>query len=194
MSTGTNKMDSSEVYSMFESIKELIIKKEKQPEKLVEATEPLKIEIDTSVINAATERFVKATEEANKPSIVEHRHRHKIDIDIQSNWFFFSWIALFFIIGALFWILADQRETINKYKENDLKYRYVKMIGQTNEDSFIRLEHQFQYSDSIKIIHKQVEKYEELVKERAEKLERMKQNGNEVESIQKDLKTLNKTK
>ena len=190
MSTGTNKMDSSEVYSMFESIKELIIKKEKQPEKLVEATEPLKIEIDTSVINAATERFVKATEEAKKPSIVEHRHRHKIDIDIQSNWFFFSWIALFFIIGALFWTVADLRETNNQYVDNDLKYRYVKMIGQTNEDSFNRLEYQFQYNDSIKNIRKQIEKLEELVKEQAERLERMRNDYAETEKLRNYLETV----
>ena len=101
-------------------------------------------------------------------------HRHKIDIDIQSNWFFFSWVALFFIIGALFWTVADLRKTSNQYADNDLKYRYVKMIGQTNEDSFTRLEHQFQYSDSIKIIRKQVDKYEELVKDQAERMERMK--------------------
>jgi len=194
MSTGTNKMDSSEVYSMFESIKELIIKKEKQPEKLVEATEPLKIEIDTSVINAATERFVKAAEEANKSSVVEHQHRHRIDIDIQSNWFFFSWIALFFIIGALFWTVADLRETNNQYFDNDLKYRYVKMIGQTNEDGFTRLEHQFQYSDSIKIIRKQVEKYEELVKEQAERMERVRQKNEETKKLQIEVKSLKNKK
>ena len=194
MSTGTNKMDSSEVYSMFESIKELIVKKEKQMEKSVEVTEPLKIEIDTSVINAATERFVKAAEEANKPSIVEHRHRHRIDIDIQSNWFFFSWVILVFIIGASFWTIADQRETISEYKENDLKYRYVKMMGQTNEEGFTRLEHQFQYGDSIKFICKQVERYEDLVKKEAEKIERMKNDYKDTEQLQKEAKALKNNK
>jgi len=62
-------------------------------------------------------------------------------------------------------LIADLRETNNQYVDNDLKYRYVKMNRQTNEDSFTRLEHQFKYSDNTKIIRKQVEKYEELVKE-----------------------------
>jgi len=188
MAISTEKMDSLAVYELFETINKKLDKQEKKQ------TDSVKVDIDVSPIDTATERFVKAAVEANKPSIVEHQHRHKIDIDIQSNWFFFSWVALFFIIGALFWVIAELRETNNQYADNDLKYRYVKMIGQTNEDSFTRLEHQFQYSDSIKIIRKQVEKYEELVKEQAEKLERMKQNGNEVESIQKDLNRLNKTK
>jgi len=181
-------MDSAAVYELFETIK---IKLDKQEKK---QTESVKVDIDVSPIDAATERFVKAAVEANQPSIVEHRHRHKIDIDIQSNWFFFSWIALFFIIGALFWTVADLRETNNQYVDNDLKYRYVKMIGQTNEDSFNRLEHQFQYNDSIKIIRKQLEKYEELVKEQAERIERERQNNEKTKQLQQEMKSLKKNK
>jgi len=64
------------------------------------------------------------------------------------------------------------------------------MIGQTNEDSFIRLEHQFQYGDSIKIIRKQVEKYEELVKEQAERLERMKNDYKDTEKLRNQTETV----
>jgi len=184
MATSTDKIDSSAVYELFETINKKLDKQEKKQ------TDSVKVDIDVSPIDAATERFVKAAAEANKPSIVEHQHRHKIDFDVQSNWFFFSWVALFFIIGALFWVLADQRKTINDYKDNDLKYRYVKMIGQTNEDSFIRLEHQFQYGDSIKIIRKQVEKYEELVKEQAERLERMKNDYKDTEKLRNQTETV----
>jgi len=184
MATSAEKMDSATVYELFETIKNKLDKQEKKQ------TESVKVDIDVSPIDAATERFVKAAAEANKPSIIEHRHRHKIDIDIQSNWFFFSWVALFFIIGALFWVIADQRETINQYRDNDLKYRYVKMIGQTNEDSFTRLEHQFQYDDSIKIIRKQVQKYEELVKEQAERMERMQNDCKDTEKLQEKVKEL----
>ena len=184
MATSAEKMDSAAVYELFETIRNKLEKQEKKQ------TESVKVDIDVSPIDAATERFVKAAAEANKPSIIEHQHRHKIDIDIQSNWFFFSWVALFFIIGALFWVIADQREIINEYKENDLKYRYVRMQGQTNEDAFTRLEHQFQYSDSIKIIRKQVERFEDLVKEQAERIERAKRNSEEAEKLKKELKVL----
>jgi hypothetical protein len=37
------------------------------------------------------------------------------------------------------------------------------MQGQINEENIYRLERQFQYSDSIKILRKRVEKYEKLV-------------------------------
>ena len=66
MSTNTNKMDSIEVYSMLESIKELIIKQEKkQPE-------PAKTEIDTTALDAATARIEIAAEKVNKPTIIEN--------------------------------------------------------------------------------------------------------------------------
>jgi len=179
-------MDSAAVYELFETIKNKLDKQEKKQ------TESVKVDIDVSPIDVATERFVKAAEEANKPSIVEHRHRHKIEIDIQSNWFFFSWVALFFIIGALFWAIADLRETNNQYVDNDLKYRYVKMIGQTNEENLNRLEHQYQYNDSIKIIRKQVEKYEELVREQVEKMERARQNTDKANKLQKQKNLMQK--
>ena len=188
MATSVEKMDSAAVYELFETIKNKLDKQEKKQ------TKPVKVDFDISPIDAATERFVKAAEEANKPSVVEHRHRHKIDIDIQSNWFFSSWIALVFIIGALFWVIADLRETNNQYVDNDLKYRYVKMIGQTNEDSFIGLENQFSYSDSLKIIRKQVERYEDLVTAQAEKIERARQNGEEAKKLKEEVESLKSRK
>jgi biopolymer transport protein ExbB/TolQ len=125
-------------------------------------------------------------EEVRKPAKVEHRHV----IDIVSNWFFFSWALLVIIVLGLFWIIANQRQTNNQFRENDLKYRYIKMQGQTDSESLYRLERQFRYSDSIKIISKQVEKYEELVKEQAERLERAKRNSEEMERLQRKVNEL----
>jgi hypothetical protein len=57
------------------------------------------------------------------------------------------------------------------------------MQGQTNEDNLYRLEQQFKYNDSIKIIREQVEKYEELVREQAERIKRARQNREEVKRL-----------
>jgi hypothetical protein len=54
------------------------------------------------------------------------------------------------------------------------------------------LEQQFKYSDTIKIIRKQVEKYEELVKEQAERIKRAKQNTEQAEKLQKDIDSAKK--
>ncbi|GHS93760.1 hypothetical protein FACS1894207_0750 [Bacteroidia bacterium] len=78
---------------------------------------------------------------------------------------------------------GKQRQMVCQYRDNDLKYRYIKMRGQTDEESLYRMEHLFQYGDTIRIIRKQVELYEELVKEQAERIERAKRNSEEVERL-----------
>jgi len=67
---------------------------------------------------------------------------------------------------------------------------FVVQICQTDEENLFRLEHQFKYEDSIKIIRKQVERYEELVKEQAEKIERAKRNSEDAEKLKEELKVL----
>ena len=94
------------------------------------------------------------------------------------------------MILGLSYAIGEQRRSIHQFKENDLKYRYIKMQGQTNEENLYRLEQQFQYSDSIKIVRKQVEKYEELVREQTEKLERMKRDIEEAEQLRKEAETV----
>ena len=64
------------------------------------------------------------------------------------------------------------------------------MQGQTDEKNLYRLEQQFRYGDSIKIIRKQVEKYEELVKEQALRIESAKRENNEAERLQKEVELL----
>ncbi|MFV0269407.1 MAG: hypothetical protein ACK5HT_19975 [Draconibacterium sp.] len=62
----------------------------------------------------------------------------------------------------------------NRLKDNNLKYRYIKMKGKANPQNVLRLETIFTYSrnkDSISVIRKQVESYERLVRERAEEIE-----------------------
>ncbi len=59
--------------------------------------------------------------------------------------------------------------------DNDIKYRYIKMYGEVSSENLLKLESIFTYNQDkkkISIIRKQVEKYEELVKEQAEKMER----------------------
>jgi hypothetical protein len=103
-------------------------------------------------------------------------------------------VALVIIILGLFWAIANQQQTISQYRESDLKYRYIRMQGQTDEESIYRLEQQFQYDDSIKIIRKQVEKYEKLVKEQAERIERAKRDSEEAERLHKDAESLKGSK
>jgi hypothetical protein len=178
-----NKIDTQTVYEMFEELNKKLYKQTNTP---TESARPVQAEVDMTAINTVTERLGNVIEEIKKPSAVKHQHHHTIDI--RSNWFFLSWIALAIVILGLFWAIANQRQTISQYMEGDLKYRYIKMQGQTNEVSIYRLEQQFQYGDSIKIIRKQVEKYEELVKKQAEKIERATRDSEEAERLKNEVK------
>ena len=65
----------------------------------------------------------------------------------------------------------------NQLKDNDLKYRYIKMEGKASSQDLLRLETIFNYArnrDSISVIREQVGNYEWLVKEQAEKIEQVK--------------------
>ena len=88
------------------------------------------------------------------------------------------------MILGLSYFIGEQRKSINQFGDSDLKYRYIRMQGQTNEENIYRLERQFRYGDSIKTIRRQVEKYEDLVREQAERIERAKQNSNAAEQLQ----------
>ncbi|GHT68682.1 hypothetical protein AGMMS50239_34280 [Bacteroidia bacterium] len=68
------------------------------------------------------------------------------------------------------------------------------MQGQTDEEKIYCLENQFQYKDSIKIIRKQVEKYEKLLREQIETIDRAKQNTQDAEILRDKVESLKKGK
>jgi hypothetical protein len=181
MSNNT-KMDTSEVFALFETINS---KLDKQPNK---PTEPA--QIDLSAVNTLTERFENVMAEVQKPTTVEHRHRHTIDIS--SSKVFLSMVVMVLVILGLSYAIGEQRKTISQYRDNDLKYRYIKMYGQIDEENLYRLENQFKYDDSIKIIRKQVDGYEELIKEQIENIERATQNSEKAKKLQKEAEHLKK--
>ncbi|MDR0384477.1 MAG: hypothetical protein LBH60_00190 [Prevotellaceae bacterium] len=169
-----NKIDVSTVCEMFEKISEKLDKQTTD-----KSVEP--VQVDLVTINAMTERFEDIIKEVRKPIKVEHHHK----IGIASNWVFLSLVGMGLMILGLSYFIGNQRQTISRYKDNDLKYRYIKMQGQTNDENLYRLEKMFEYQDSIFLIRKQVGKYERLVKEQAEKLERANRDKEEAERLHK---------
>ncbi|KAA6318285.1 hypothetical protein EZS27_031687 [termite gut metagenome] len=176
----SEKIDTSAVYTLFEELKESLKQRNEKP------IEPA--QVDMTAINAMTERFKDLIEEVRKPTKVNHHHV----ISIGSNKVFFSLVGMCIVILILSFTIYNQRETISQYKENDLKYRYIKMQGQATKNNIYRLERLFEYRDSVGIICKQVEKYEQLVKEQAERIERGKQNEKETDRLTKEIESLKK--
>ncbi|KAA6309677.1 hypothetical protein EZS27_038881 [termite gut metagenome] len=178
----SEKIDTSAVYTLFEELKESLKQRNEKP---VESAQ-----VDMTAINTMTERFENLIEEVKKPTKVNHHHV----ISIGSNKVFFSLTGMCIVILILSFAIYNQRQTISQYKDNDLKYRYIKMQGQATENNIYRLERQFEYRDSIGIICKQVERYEQLVKEQAKRIEQGKQNEKETDRLTKEIESFKKSK
>jgi hypothetical protein len=144
------------------------------------------VQADLATINAMTGRFEDIIREVRKPVKVEHHHR----IEIASNWVFLSLMGMGLMILGLSYFIGNQRQIINQYKDNDLKYRYIKMQGQANKEHLYRLEWQFRHGDSIKILRNQVEQYEELVREQAERIERANANDKEMNELHRKVESV----
>ena len=70
-------------------------------------------------------------------------------------------LAIFFSLAGNVW----QFYLNSQLKNNDLKYRYIQMMGKINHEAFLKLDTMFTYEpnkDSIAVIRKQVEAYERL--------------------------------
>lgn len=103
------------------------------------------------------------------------RKEHVFIVDFRKSKTAFTIITMALVIllswGGNVWQLRNN----NQLKDSDLKYRYVKMEGKASSQDLLWLETIFTYRrnrDSIFVIREQVEYYERLVKEQAEKIGR----------------------
>ena len=64
------------------------------------------------------------------------------------------------------------------------------MQGQTNEENLFRLQQQFQHSDSIRIIRNRIERFDDLVREQAERMEKARVNEEEIERLRKETESI----
>lgn len=74
-----------------------------------------------------------------------------------------------------------------------MKYRYIKMYGEANQEKLMDLETLFTYQrdkQQIALIREQVESYERLVKEQAEKTERACLNTSQANELQKQAESI----
>lgn len=187
-------MDKEIIIEMLEEIKE----------KLNNSKSP---QIDTSTINNLTtnlqetititngyiEQIGKVLEQVKQPVKTEHRHI----IDIQSNWVFFSLIGLSVTLLVCGVIIYNQRETITQSQDNDLKYRRVLMKDGASAGDLKELQNMFDYNrdpQAIKELRKDVEEYERLIQEQAQKSEQSRLDAAQAEQLQKEAEALKRKK
>jgi hypothetical protein len=94
---------------------------------------------------------------------------------------------------ASLWVIDHQRRTLAQFRDNDLKYRYIQMCGEATPDDIEALETIFTYdrdSDSIKLIRRQVNRYEQLVQQQAENEARARLNDEQADQLRQEAETV----
>jgi len=126
-----------------------------------------------------------------RDSTVKHQHTYTIDFQNSkaATTILLMGIAIFF--SAILHI--HQLDKINTYKDNDLKYRYIKMQGGITAEGVAKLQDFFGCDRSKKAINnmrKDVEQYEQAVTEQAEKQEQARLNSDRAEELHQKAETL----
>ncbi|MEG1660849.1 MAG: hypothetical protein RR304_09850 [Bacteroides sp.] len=125
-----------------------------------------RLESSINITSDCTNRMEGVMEEVRKP-VVSQR---KIIIEIVAKEVVFLFIGMIIIIAGLSsWLYLATRPNYDR-DDNDLKYRYIKMKGEATLDRISELEKLFEINrDNAKIkqISKDVEEYEQAVKEKA---------------------------
>ena len=116
------------------------------------------------------------------------KEKRKIEFTPTSTFgmaFFFSLMAI--TLALAIWV-NSQKDQIGALSDNDLKYRYIQMTGNATTDDLATMDTLFHFnrnSKKIRELRKQVEVFEENVKQRAkliEQEERLKRERIEIES------------
>lgn len=145
----------------------------------------------TTITNGYVEQISKVLEQVKQPVKTEHRHI----IDIQSNWVFFSLIGLSVTLLVCGVIIYTQKQTIAQSQDNDLKYRRILMKDGASAGDLKELQNMFDYHrdpQAIKELRKDVEKYERLIQEQAQKSEQSRLDAAHAEQLQKEAENLKK--
>lgn len=181
-------MDVNEVYTLFEEIRKQL----KQMGEMKPPAPQPQVEIpDLSVIPELTAKLDEVINEVRKPVKTEHRHI----FSIASSKVFVGIIVISILLLISSFIIYYQRKEISGYKDNDLKYRYVKMTGETTPEELNLLENIFDNNrDSVKLIRKDVEKHEKAVIEEAKRMEKVRLKEEKAERLKKEAENLKQQK
>ena len=122
------------------------------------------------------EQVGQAVEAAAKPEnlpVQEHRHTYTLDIKSSKTVLvmFVMAITIVLLAGFIYQVSVSNQQLA----ANDLKYRYVKMLGEIKEKELMELKTIFREDRRKAIrdtVRNQVEHYEEAIRRRAEQLER----------------------
>jgi len=182
---------------MFEEISEKLDKNtthlekigQKQHEVNTGANESTNEEI--SELKSAFDTFQQEQfEKLNDVENLIRSEKRKIEFTVTSMPGLYILFSLATILVVLsFWIYSLKTQ-VNDYSDNDLKYRFILMQGKADSEDFAILDSVFYFdrnSKKIKELRKQVELFEENVKQRAKIIEQEERLKKEKDRIDKRL-------
>lgn len=185
-----SNFDTEEIAALVREIRNHLKQKQFSPEQIKELQKSM-AQISVYSLNKISDNIrglsteLKATiisieekvDQLKTPQNTVIRKEHIFTVDFRNSKAAITIITMALIIlfswGGNIWQLRKN----NQLKDNDLKYRYIKMEGKASSRDLLRLETIFTYDrnrDSISVIREEVENYERLVKEQAEKIEQEK--------------------
>ncbi|MDR2936247.1 MAG: hypothetical protein LBU80_02765 [Rikenellaceae bacterium] len=91
---------------------------------------------------------------------------HHHTLDFMGNRALIALMAAFWALIVSLWFNHNQHQTIIAARDKDLKYSYIQMRGEAAPADILSLCNVFEFNrnpDSIKLIRRQVERYEQLV-------------------------------
>ena len=186
-----NQMDSSAVYTMFEEIKEKLNKQSERQTPAQSPTESIIRQEDITEVREMTATLKEVTKTVKLPQ----KHIHKHTIDLMSNKVLTVLAVVMTALVISLWIVRNQRDTIQQFRDNDLKYRYIQMKGQASPEDMLMLRNVFEFNrnaDSIRAIRQRVERYEQLIQRQAESEARAKLNAEQADQLQQQVEKLKK--
>ncbi len=180
-------IDVNEIYTLFEEIRELVKAGNKN-------NTAIQSEIELPDLSAITELSYKLDEtigEIRKPVRTEHHHI----FSIASGKIFFGVIAICIALLISLFVIYDQRKEIITHRNNDLKYRYIRMQGEVTPAGLISLDSIFRNRrDSVKMICQQLEQHEKAVIEEAKRLKKARLKEEEAKRLNEEAENLKQKK
>jgi hypothetical protein len=182
-----DKIDASAVYEMFEKIKELITKGVTRLAPASAESAPALAPEDSKRIETLADKLDRMDGKRDRPL----KHHHTIDFMGNRALIALAVAVVAFLVSL--WVIDHQRRTLAGFRDNDLKYRYIQMCGAATSKDILQLRNVFEFNrnpDSIKLIRRQVERYERLVKEQAENEARARLSDEQAKQLRQEAETV----
>ena len=146
-------------------------------------------------LKALMEIIIKRLDEqqATAPQTTTVRREHYFTVDFKNSKAALTMTAMAIMIIVSLCFNIHQADKNSDLRDNDIKYRYIKMYGKASAEEVYRLETIFEYNrnnDSVKMVRRQVEHFEQLLKEYNEKQAQIRQNDARAREIEQETTTV----